>query len=1446
MLIAGVMSCTERTATPEDWPQFKRDNFRSSASPVNLDLSNLDEAWTYHASQEPVAAWYGPAKEDAYAKSGPLPSMRDYDLAYYPVIVGNSMYYSSTSDDAVHCIDTKNGKEKWRFTTNAPIRIAPVFYKGNLYFGSDDGFVYSIDADDGDLDWKYSPVPENERLLIQNSRLVSFWPIRTGVLVEDDRVYFGASLLPWKKSYFCAINSTNGSPDGEGCYVREIENMTFEGAMASTGTMLVQPQGRIAPAFFNKATGENKGSLPGTGGCFVLVTEDKHIVHPQASRFKSIQEYVDDKEPEYMSFKGGKEMVIKGDTSFILTDNSLSAYHRKSKKLLWLRRDYQAHRLILSGDALYVGATDTVYAVSPENGLPLWKGNVDGTVYAMASANGALYVSTSGGDITCFRSGSKENPWYARNIDKPAGIDEEIKAEESVTEKETLELKSGPFVQALSTNSVRLTFETAGPTKVSVNWSASGEKAETFNSDKNTQHSIDLPVRKDFIYTYEIITEDGSKRVYEYDNFFNYKRNSMDFSAFQPKENYQQQIEGFTKGMEYSTGICLVVGLDDEQLPIEIARNTDFDVMVLDESSSKIEDFRAKLQAGNVYGRKINALQVADLSTLPLASELANLVWLNTKAGGSSDEVIRLIAPRGLAIVQHAPENWLEDSNLDWEVDAKKLTDGGLILKKHKLETQGEWTHQYAEPDNSAFGGESMWGSTRAEDFEIQWMGRPGPRFQTDRSGRKPSPLAVNGKMFVQGNERVVAVDVYNGNVLWSEDFPGMKRMNIHRDCSNWAADENYIYIAIGANVIKVDQMTGAVVEVIPEASGNQDWGFISLVDDKIIGTSIPKGSSFTDFYGGVGWYDAKNGPMAFKVISKLLFARDKKEDKIHWSYKPQGVIINPTITIYNQQITFVESANVKLSEEGRGGDDLFRNTSLVALDQNTGKVLWKKRIKNVPGKTMYTMAGGTGKYVIVSSNDWKYEIYAYDASNGNLVWDKEQKWFHGDHGGHLSRPAIVNNRLVVKPALYNLATGEQQVYNVPKSGHGCASYALTEQSIFYRGGSVTQFNFDTREFSRWERLRPDCWISTIPAQGLVLSPEAGGGCSCGNWLETSMVMAPISRAPITINTVADDKPDYKQENWGDYTQKYLPNEFIDSVSIEIIAKPGVQGTIHYTLDGTQPTEKSTKYSGPFVLTQNATLKSAIFMEKSGKIRRFERSKSFVRLRPAPSIERKREIVDGKINVLFHKTGTTGKVYYTTNGENPNIKSESGENPLTISGKTMVKSRTIWVENGKEYMSEITAQEIDIPKLVDGTQAEVNPGIRYEYYEGIWKKLPDFNQLTALKKGIEKNIDVSPRKNDYGFGFRYSGFVKVPVDGIYTFYNTSDDASTLMLHDNLLIDNDGSHSAREMKQDISLKAGLHPISVLYYQNEKDQVLSVEIEGPGMERQQLPAEVLFYN
>uniref|UniRef100_UPI003216ADF2 outer membrane protein assembly factor BamB family protein n=1 Tax=uncultured Draconibacterium sp. TaxID=1573823 RepID=UPI003216ADF2 len=1222
-----IASCVSKAPeiTDADWPQFKKDNLRSAETETTLNLQTQSEAWVYQAPQAPKPAWYGPAKEDTYAKSGPLPSMRDYDLAYYPIVVGDYLFYGSSADDALHCLSAKTGKEKWHFTTGGPIRVAPTYHKGNLYFGSDDGYLYCIDAVKGRLKWRYCPSPEDYQKVLNNGRLISFWPIRTGVLIEDGIAYFGASMLPWKKSFVCAINIETGKTDIPGTYVKEYNdmNMTLEGAMASTGTMLIQPQGRISPVFLDKNTGEKKGQLAGTGGCFVLVTPDRNIVHGHTSRYKSIVEVPIEKQPEFMTFKDGKEMVVKGDTSYVLNETSVAAYHRKSKKLLWLRRNYKAHRIIMAGDVLFAGGTDKVYGINTKNGLPLWEGQVDGTVYALSFANNALFASTNEGNIYCFKEGKDASETFTDNYDKEAGID--VAPEEKRTNPEeypVLQLKAGPFIHALSEDSVLLKFETETKLQPKVEWQTEDFVYSVEASEKSWKHHFILPVRKGFSYAYKIESENGKMAKYEYDNFFNFNAEAKVEGKFPRSKAYQNAVKSFMDKTDFGGGICFVMGEESDQSAFEIAAQTDLNVINIEKSRSEADKFIETLQDKGLYGRKISALKVDSYKELPVISEIADLVWVNKGSDFDADEIIRLISPKRIALVNGVTDakEWLKNSMLDWQVQVEKYGDNTLLLTKDPIENSGSWTHQYGSIENSSFGGESLWGSTSTNDFEIQWMGRPGPRFQTDRSGRKPSPLAVNGRLYVQGNERVIGLNVYNGTIYWAKDFPGLKRMNVLRDCSNWAADEDFLYMAIADKLHKVNNLSGDVTKVVPIKSfdqGEKDWGYIGVLDDMIIGSSTVKGSHFMNYYGGAGWYDAKEGPLVYKVLSSKLFAFNKEGVVKKWEYIPKGALINPTIVVQNNSIAFVESRSVSAEslQTGHGGDDIYKNTWLVSLDVNTGEKQWETRVKTLAGKTAYYMAGGSNKLVISSSQASVYDIQVFDAKSGKQLWKAKRDWFHGDHGAHMSKPAIVGNRLMLKPYLFNVETGEQISYNVPKVGHGCAHYALTEQSVFYRGGSVTQFNFDTRNFSKWNRLRPDCWLSTIPAEGMVLSPEAGGGCSCGNWLETSMVMAPISRAPITIKNLGETSTrDYKKETWGEYTHECNFDEFFNSTRIELILKPGVKGDLYYTIDGSEPNKNSTKYTEPFLLEDTVEVKAAVYIQKAGKERKFERRQRFTKV----------------------------------------------------------------------------------------------------------------------------------------------------------------------------------------------------------------------------------------
>jgi len=143
------------------------------------------------------------------------------------------------------------------------------------------------------------------------------------------------------------------------------------------------------------------------------------------------------------------------------------------------------------------------------------------------------------------------------------------------------------------------------------------------------------------------------------------------------------------------------------------------------------------------------------------------------------------------------------------------------------------------------------------------------------------------------------------------------------------------------------------------------------------------------------------------------------------------------------------------------------------------------------------------------------------------------------------------------------------------------------------------------------------------------------------------------------------------------------------------------------------------------------------------------------------------------------------------------------------------------------------------------TTPVLNSGLKYEGFIGNWDRLPDFEKLSPVKVGNVATV-VLPELNEAtpGVAVRFTGYLDVPADGLYTFFLTSDDGSRLYISDELLIDNDFVHMPQVRNGLIRLQAGKHPITVLYFDNRGKKSLTLEIEGPGLEKQSVPETMLF--
>jgi outer membrane protein assembly factor BamB len=1366
-LTCGLIAVLPVDLDGEDWPVYQHDNYRSATTSEHLQAGLLEPAWSWESPHPPHPAWSGPAKWDAYAGIRGLRSMRNYDPVFHVVVASGKVFFGSTVDDSVRCLDARTGQVRWIFHTEGPIRIAPTYHDKRLYFGSDDGVVRCLDAEQGQLIWSFRPKPL-ERLILNNGRLIPFWPVRTGVLVRDGTAYFAASLLPWKASYLCAIDAETGKPAGDGHFVRQIDSASFEGALLASEDQLVAPQGRVSPLIYQRSNGTLIGGLKGGGGCFVMLTPEDGILHGPGNKTGWITDSKRQDRSTYATYKDGNAMVVDGNTAYLLTDTTLAAVDRSRKKALWRHQGAFPYSLAKAGPHLYAGGLDTLAAFDAEDGRPVWQTDLAGRVHGLAIANGALFASTDQGGIHCFRAtasqpyaapsqgggevssenhplaplapvddkalasrwvfqenlrqgvtmrnlaggntakltgaatlervadrqvllldgstsavvkgdlsipelpveaftaeawvrvdeahawggiigviqdnGAYEKGWLLGFVDQRfsfalngQGGDDRLNymtAEQAFVPRQwyhlaatydgarmqlhvngeraassdaqsgaiqypphgfyemgayhdenehhftkgmlhetrvyhrvlseseikrhaleakfplpeppapELELASGPTLEFISRSEAEIWWETRHPSPTRLTLEGPGEEPREYrDARRKTEHRIivqGLQHNRVYHFELEVIGPDGKPgktRAFECDTLFNFA-----MSPVSPMETLEDQGTTRSAAADILTtsgitrGICLLVGDSDAALAHALAEQSHLRVIGLEEDPKQLHSSRQWLTDAGSYGARVALHRFDPADPLPLNGMFANLMVLGAPSlqeelPGAWRAMMHCLRPDGGVAYLAYPEgmdketvtgtSWykaLRDLATEQELDLA-MGKGSLTLTRGPLPGAGEWSHQYGNASNAAFGGETLSGVSSTSDLEVQWIGRPGPRAQPDRNGRKPAPLSTGGKLFVQGLNRIITLDAYNGTVLWSRELPQIQRFNMPRDSSNWAANRRYLFAAIEGECWKWDAHTGKLEGrmAIPEQavfSDALDWSYLSPHRDRIIGSSVVADSAFTSFWGGggAGWYDAKSGEVTQKVCSENLFAVDTKDGSLAWQYKG-GLIVNSTITLADDRAWFVEARHPELrtgKERQLGGDLFWEQQYLVCLHLETGTPLWSEPLRIVPGEVALYLARGGGKLVMVSSGSAAYNTYAFKDDDGTMVWNRKIPWPQDHHGGHMARPAIVGDTVYVRPSALSLATGASLDIQMP--GGGCGTYAASKNALFFRSGNVTMWDRKAGETTSWSRLRPDCWLSTIPAAGLLLSPEGGGGCSCGSWMETSIVFAPKRR----------------------------------------------------------------------------------------------------------------------------------------------------------------------------------------------------------------------------------------------------------------------------------------------------------------------------------------------
>ena len=436
-----------------DWPTYRGDNARSGTSTeaVTLPLSN---AWTFQSKHKPEPAWKGEAKWDGWNKVYNLKSRQTFDYAFQVALAGDLVYFGSSADDKVYCLDAANGTERWSFFTEGPVRFAPTIHEGRAYFGSDDGRIYCLDASTGELVWKVRIGPRDYRIA-GNGRVISAWPARAGVVIQDGVIYTAAGMFPSEGVHLCAL----ALETGEVLWRQVQTDLPAQGYLLASATRLYVPTGRNNPVILDIADGKRLRVVSGQGGTYALLAGNALIFGPgKVGQLGVVEGDVSDQLAQF----SGNHMIVADGKSYLHSDYEISALDRdrfmalarqrkslfakqndlseKLKKARAVKKDQQDPNaisemrktvlnlgrkidelsdemrdcelwkeecdypldLILVGDHLIAGGEGRIGAFNVSDGKRVWDSEVNGRVFGLASSQHRLFVSTDLGTIHCF------------------------------------------------------------------------------------------------------------------------------------------------------------------------------------------------------------------------------------------------------------------------------------------------------------------------------------------------------------------------------------------------------------------------------------------------------------------------------------------------------------------------------------------------------------------------------------------------------------------------------------------------------------------------------------------------------------------------------------------------------------------------------------------------------------------------------------------------------------------------------------------------------------------------------------------------------------------------------------------------------------------------------------------------------------------------------------
>jgi outer membrane protein assembly factor BamB len=895
-------------ANAEEWATYRYDNARSGVTTEKLATS-LSLYWTFKPAHAPKPAWMKPAEE--------LQRMH-FDSAYHVTVANGMVYFGSSVDNKTYAVDAGTGEVRWTFFTEGPVRFAPAIWKGRVYVGSDDGYVYCLEAEDGKLVWKYRAGPTDEKV-IGNGRMISLWPVRTSVLVDDDVVYFGAGVFPYEGLYICALKADDGTViwknDTIGDHAHELNygGISPQSYLVASENVLYVPSGRAMPAAFDRESGEFLYYCsPGgkVGGTWALMAEGELIAGVDLSGIPAkvaYDEKTGKRKRDVYAWFPGIDLVVTSDVSYALTEDGVhaiarAAYPHISAKLSRLRADQEKLTAMLSDLEDKLAEVDEKMREEVNKQIDETTQRIDELVEEegeslKAAACKWQYMGKNlcslilAGDVVF------------------AGGEGMVVAVDAQTGKELWDSPLEGKAYGLAASNGHLFVST----------------------DKGN------------IYCFGMEEVSRPKEIKPRD-----PRVRGDYSPY-PEDKLTSVYESATESILQETGIkkgyCLVLDAGTGRLAFELARRTELEIVGIEDDPKKVEKAKKNLDAAGLYGSRV-VVEQWDLSSLP--DYFANLIVSDRMIASVGampasplhapiEEISRVLRPYGG--VAYIPDTGYSILDTGYEHRASSIKDL-LLLTRGELEGAGSWTQLYGNPQNTACSDDQL---VKAP-LGLLWFGEPGPEKMVERHARAESPVAIDGRLFVQGGEVIMAYDAYNGTLLWEREIPGAVRVRVDVDGGNLALTEEGLYVAVFDKCYRLDPATGETVRTyeMPASSDGSPrrWGYISCVGKTLFGsTATPLRSEYAAIWkslvrGEGTWESVIEVPRGYRAYVQRYMARySVPDEKTYAAFQRGGALwrFMANAPAWGSQ----RSPKGALTERMMTGDSIF------AMDTETGKPLW-------------------------------------------------------------------------------------------------------------------------------------------------------------------------------------------------------------------------------------------------------------------------------------------------------------------------------------------------------------------------------------------------------------------------------------------------------------------------------------------------------------------------